>query len=83
MEDNVRRTRQLMQAMQSELQRIHRDYGVASSTLQELAEGLREGAGSAGTSPAVVRTRQQQSGVPLGAGGTWGSMGGATGPGFR
>ena len=94
LEENVRRTRSLMRAMQAELQRIHRDYGVASSTLQELAEGLREGGGgasvpgSASGSPAAVRTRPQAASGGTGGDGTWGSTGGSgaggrAGAGFR
>lgn len=42
LEENLTRARILMRTMQAELQRIHQEYGVASTTLQELAEGLRE-----------------------------------------
>lgn len=54
LEENVGKTRTLMAAMQAELQRIHSEYGVASSTLHQLLSGSTVGGGVSSQGPGSV-----------------------------
>jgi hypothetical protein len=77
LEENVAKTRSLMAAMQSELQRVHSEYGVAGSTLQSLlqqASSVSAAASVVGEAPGGLQggsgsNRVVGRGVAAGAGG--------------